>query len=430
MHNEINDCLIPYYANNNPYIFVIIYRKILEDKQINIEDWINLIFGEFSYGKKAQDKGNLFIPFCYKDFIEKRYGLNKNYQKIIYKLNELGCNSNKVFDKINIKNKNIMCYHKSINLGIEEISFNSIIDINCKIDNDNILSINLIFDEKNNYSYLLYKISINLEGEIIQLENEQFTIQHTFKDTIIKGFNSYQKFIFTDSFNLILFIPKTSLFKTTYQMINYLNKKIISCLIISKDEKYLFLGTQFGEIIIYLFDGEIKEVYKKFIAHEKSVNYINENNILNMMSSCSDDGYINLYLLPNIELVRVIKTINNFLPDYVFLSSNPLPSIIIYSNNKEKFLCYSINGKFLFEKDRKDEKDLLDKNYNLNLSEKENNYLNNIVSPYSIRLTDFNDYLVYSNGNIIIFRTFPLLELKFRIENYINRISIYSDFVA
>ncbi len=148
------------------------------------------------------------------------------------------------------------------------------------------------------------------------------------------------------------------------------------------------------------------------------------------MSSCSDDGYINLYLLPNVELVRVIKTINNLIPDYVFLSSNPLPSIIIYSNNKEKFLCYSINGKYLFEKDRKDENDLLDKNYNLNLSEKENNYLNNIISPYSIRLTDFNDYLVYSNGNIIIFRTFPLLELKFKIQNYINRISIYSDFVA
>ena len=73
LYYEINDCLIPYYAKNNPYIFVYLYRNILENKNVNIEDWINLIFGEFSCGKKAQDMGNLFISFCYKDFIEKRY---------------------------------------------------------------------------------------------------------------------------------------------------------------------------------------------------------------------------------------------------------------------------------------------------------------------------------------------------------------------
>ena len=442
LYNEINDCLIPYYAKNNPYIFVVVYRKLLENKKINIEDWINLIFGEFSYGKKAQDKGNIFIPFCYKDFIEKRYNLNKKDSKIFYKLNELGNNPNKVFDKIITKNKICIHYPESINLGIEEISFKSIIDIYCKIDNDNMLSIKLIFQQKNNESYLLYKILINLEGEIINLETEEITNQNSLKNKIIKGFDSYQKFILTDSFNLFLLIPKTSFFKTTYQMSIYLNKKIITCLIISKDEKYLYLGTKFGEIIIFLFDVEIKGLYKQFIAHEKSVNYINENNILNMMSSCSDDGDINLYLLPNVELVRVIKLTNNFIPDYVFLSSNPLPSIIIYSNIKKKFLCYSINGKFFFEKNRKDEKDILDMNDNLNKSVKEKkNYLNDndisqkntnilFLSPYTIRLIDFNDYLVYSNGNIIIFRRFPFLEISFRIENYKNKISIYSDFVV
>ena len=442
LYYEINDCLIPYYAKNNPYIFVYLYRNILENKNVNIEDWINLIFGEFSCGKKAQDMGNIFISFCYKDFIEKRYNLNKTDNKLFYKLNELGCNPNKVFDKKNIKTNISINYPNFINLNIEDITFDSIIDINCKLINDNILLINLIFDEKNNESYLVYKININPEGEIINLEINKITIQNTSGNKIIKGFNSYQYFIVTDSFNLLLLIPKQSIFKTTYQMHNYLNKKIISCLTISKDEKYLFLGTNFGEIIIYLFKEEKKELYKNFNAHEKSVNYINENNILNMISSCSDDGYINLYLLPNVDLVRVIKVINNIIPDYIFLSSNPLPTIIIYSNKNEKFLCYSLNGKFLFEKDREDESEFFENNNDINNSINQRNYLNNddkshsntniiksFLSPFTIRLFDFNDYLIYSNGKSIIFRKFPFLNFSFRIENS-NRVAIYSDFVV
>ena len=41
---EVNDCLLPYFCNNNPYQFIICYRIILESKDINIEDWINLVF--------------------------------------------------------------------------------------------------------------------------------------------------------------------------------------------------------------------------------------------------------------------------------------------------------------------------------------------------------------------------------------------------
>ena len=104
------------------------------------------------------------------------------------------------------------------------------------------------------------------------------------------------------------------------------------------------MGTKFGRIIIYIIKDIQLEVHKIFTAHNKSVKYINENNILNMFISCSNDCYVNIYLFPNVELIRVLKFNNNFIPDYAFLSSSPLPSIVIYSIKNNKFLCYSLNA--------------------------------------------------------------------------------------
>ena len=129
-----------------------------------------------------------------------------------------------------------------------------------------------------------------------------------------------------------------------------------------------------------------------------------------MFISCSDDCFVNIYLLPDVELVRVLKINNNIIPDYAFLSSSPLPSIVIYSNIQEKFLCFSLNGKFFHEKDRKDE-DLF------NSKKKNNSIKKRFKFPSTERLIDFNDYLIYFEGERIIFRKFPLMEFSFHIKN-------------
>ena len=51
-----------------------------------------------------------------------------------------------------------------------------------------------------------------------------------------------------------------------------------------------------------------------------------------MLIDSSNDGYINLYTLPKMEIVTSIykeDIIKN-----IFLSSSPLPSFVIYINNK------------------------------------------------------------------------------------------------
>ena len=72
---------------------------------------------------------------------------------------------------------------------------------------------------------------------------------------------------------------------------------------------------------------------------------MNVNQNLNMLIDCSNDGFINIYSLPNLKIIRVIYH-NDFIIEKIFLSSSPLPCFITYSN-ENKLTSYSINGEKL-----------------------------------------------------------------------------------
>ena len=69
------------------------------------------------------------------------------------------------------------------------------------------------------------------------------------------------------------------------------------------------------------------------------------------MISSSEDGYINIYTLPNGILVNSIY-LSDFMADQVFLSYSPLPSFIIYNKKKHSFKSFSINGRCLLKEDK------------------------------------------------------------------------------
>ena len=402
--NEVNDCLIPYFADNDPYKFVISYRLILENKETNIEDWINLIFGEFSCGKKAQDIGNLYMCNCYYGFVENRLKIEKNNKGIYCRLNELGRNPHKIFEKVYRRNYIEMAFNKEIIIDIKDNLFSLLIDIYCKIE-DNILKIYFIFS-KNKTKLIVYSIFMKSNGDTITTEDYKIKKSDLFNSKIIKGYQNHQKLIITDSFRLLLYshpLSLKNLFATSIKDIMLIqNKYVITALTISKDENFLFIGTNMGKIKIYNIKDKLV-VYKKFTAHNKAVNYINDNDILHMFISCSDDYCVNLYLFPNCELVRVIKLDKYFIPEYVFLSSSPLPSFIIYSHCFVKFLSFSLNGHFLCEKVRDDE--------DINI------FKSLFKCPCTVRLFDFNDYLVYFSGQDLVFRKFPFMEYCFKIKH-------------
>ena len=76
------------------------------------------------------------------------------------------------------------------------------------------------------------------------------------------------------------------------------------------------------------------------------------------MIDISIDGFLNIYNTSEFELIRSIKININEDDKFkkIFLSSSPLPSIIIQT--EKKFISYSINGKYLNEINYNSNKDI------------------------------------------------------------------------
>ena len=92
-NNEyVEDVTLPTWCLNNPYIFVENYRGLLECGYLNINSWIDLIFGFYQRGKAAENMGNIYMPFTYDGVINHRIPP----EKLINHRNEK-CFSNKMF---------------------------------------------------------------------------------------------------------------------------------------------------------------------------------------------------------------------------------------------------------------------------------------------------------------------------------------------
>ena len=210
---------------------------------------------------------------------------------------------------------------------------------------------------------------------------------------------------------------------------NIVDKSLFSIIYVDKNEDNLYIGTENGSLIIYNMEEIIQkdglDYPKYFLHHSKKINFINVNNDLNMLIDCSDDGYINLYTLPKMELVNSIyreDIIYN-----VFLSSSPLPSFITFSN-KKFFDCYNINCENInaispYEKitiknennNNKIEKicdiKISDNKSTKYLEEKGINNLNNAI----ITSKNFVDYLIYEAKPFYIIRKFPFMIMCHKI---------------
>ena len=71
-NTRVNNVLIPNWAENNPYYFVYMNKKLLESDEVSMDlnNWIDLIFGVNQTGKNAEDKLNVFYYLVYEDQID------------------------------------------------------------------------------------------------------------------------------------------------------------------------------------------------------------------------------------------------------------------------------------------------------------------------------------------------------------------------
>ena len=119
-----------------------------------------------------------------------------------------------------------------------------------------------------------------------------------------------------------------------------------------------------------------------------------------MFASASMDGYINLYILPSLKLVRSIYITDDDV-DYakdIFLSSAPLPAVVIFNEKQRLFRSYTINGEKICEV-------------------KEDEKTSNICCYLVFKSLNFMDYLIYgTNDGYVKIRAFP----KMNLINYIK----------
>ena len=371
---RVNDVFLPYWCKNNPYLFITLYRGILENPLIEIGPWIDLIFGVNSNGINAQNNLNLYLRYAYPDVISEEIKASKNEsdKDSLAKMAELGMNPIQILFENCRKSISLRTNYKdSITKMINnyQTNYNSIRDIN-----------NLTFGYNKQY-----------------LKNAQFIEQYFSIKIISKVLNKY--IIFTGLLNGEIFIFNKNKFEfedlnkgKIYQQKDNSRITAINSFNSEFDTSYLYFGTEKGSIIIYKkeFFNDSIEYVNIIHPHTKEIISINSNSNLNMLIDTSYDGYVNLYTIPSLKLVRSIyNDPNNLIIEKVFLSSNPLPCFLTYSNEKE-LISYSINGKELYHESIDDD----------------------IFYPEIQTDDNFIDYLIYESNtesHEIVIRQFPFM---------------------
>ena len=163
---------------------------------------------------------------------------------------------------------------------------------------------------------------------------------------------------------IILNIHKTIHINSNNNLNETNTKEILS--INNNDINYnlnIICYTNISKIEIIINNNLESEIYENI----EEIVYLDYNKRLNMFIISSNDGYLYLYILPG-KLINVIKhpTKNHFF-NYVFLSSNPFPSIIAFDKIDNTFYSYSINGNFIYQKDLFQIINLKDDNSNINI---------------------------------------------------------------
>ena len=462
--NQVEEVILPTWCKNNPYDFIEKNRILFESNNLNINPWIDLIFGYLQRGPEAQSIGNLYLPYAYdgvmnlrvkpEDIINDR-GENEFKMRFF----EMGVHPTKVFDKKCKINKNKVVNQIISSSYLIEDPENILFEIKL----NNALNKIIYFNSKNVNSEELFLIDKSfIEQKIIIQENKEYN-NYFIKDIIkykelsiekkmVKNveYKLIVKQIFKGAFYIIaglfdgeIYIIKNINNKKEFNIdnskIKVFDKSLITALEVDKDEKYIIYGTEKGSLVIFslnfiLFKDEKKfiNLIKFFQSHSGySINSLCINSDLNLFADCANDGYAHIYTLPKCKLIHSIyiepNIKNNYFSiDYVFLSAQPLASIAIYSNKTYNFKCYSINGNELI-------------NYSKDFDEKlikdcKGEIKEGMSSPILFTDSQFNDYLLYIlNKKYILIKKFPSMENIVLInpslvnEEKINNITISND---
>jgi len=174
----------------------------------------------------------------------------------------------------------------------------------------------------------------------------------------------------------------------------------ITTLAIDREERIGILGTKNGEISVFsIGENMFWGLTQTLLNHSSEITSINICEEMQIFSSCSRDGIVNIYTLENKpKLLQTIKTMGSI--NYAILSQFPTPEIIIFYENK--ISCYSLFGQELLAE----------------ISEK----FDSQIEPKLVKDKDFDNYVSYIRRNELVIKKLPFLDeerviFKSQIEN-------------
>ena len=473
----INDVEMPLWSDESAINFVLKKRKILEKNNLNINNWIDLIFGSKQRGENAEMANNIYMFYTYEKMINIFEIQNKGQKCALLRLFEMGATPKLLFkndlkpklDKNNLFNKGANSSLKSLDES-KSLEKNKIkIKKFSKIKINNNIQITEIKKIKNEKGKIMVYINTMQYFKIKTKpdKNKKEKKEKENKDNMENKENKENIFKIKEKNDIKNIENISLLYSSNYQMnllkelpiIIYHDNKIIIkggfwdgrlelnslisdnkdkikslvlypgniyqpiiCMKMSLDEKILICGCLDGTLIIIDVNEDSLSVNKYINHHSEEITSIEIDDNLNMFATSSLDGYIMLYILPSCQLVRSINInisfklninaekisdnifyeFNNNLEiisaDNIFLSSSPLPSIIIFISSKKMFVSYTINGGFI--NNIKDTKN----------TEK-------ITCYKKFKSINFEEFLIYgTNDGFVKIRAFP----KMYLINYIN----------
>ena len=409
VHNVLTPC------NDEPYEFVLTLRKVLESSQVsaNIQKWIDLIFGYKQRGKEADLAYNVFTDKSYEDLVD----VKKEPEKAcLYRLVEFGLTPEQVTAKefpIRAKKENVK---KTKEIMDSEASLKTWVCLSrfdkkgetCNVIKAQIFENNLINLFYSNNYFTQIKLSSMLLGEQ-EYKADAVKSNYQLKNKLLYKINDFYEnedmskqppiYFFNQGKNVCLggfFDGKFTILSIDHalpiEVTHPLDNNPITAIEVDKDEEYLICGNSIGNIYVYNISGNECVLEKEISTFMGAITSINLNSELNLWASCSTNGYVNIYTMPTCKLVRSIKLPDNTQPNVIYLSSCPLPCLVVIC--KMEMFVYTINGK-------------------LHFTQKTSNA---IVSPIIMRDLHFMEYLAYLMDDTVYIRSFPSMVLEGTIQ--------------
>ena len=450
----INDVDLPSWCNDDPNNFICDKRKFLEKSDLKINKWIDIIFGTYQRGEKAEEIHNIFQAQTYEKVVKIDNIKDIDMRNALMRLVEVGLSPLQILDseskakidkKIFLQSNSIYSKSKGKTLDEAENLESKIIEsvryenycsknyenkklsynkeykqiIEPKITRIICLSHKLLQIFINNDYY--YNINIQNfetkgtieESNLYKLENNSSKFAPSFKISDNNSFiiNIKEKYILKSGFwdNRIEYnsIPSSSkeesIFKTFYPL--YGGPIVI--MTFSEEENMVVCGTKFGYLLYYrLYENKNLNLEDSIYinSHSDEITSIAINETLHLCASSSIDGYIMIYTLPEFCLVRSIqvsKKVNEadiseeefIFANNIFISSSPLPCIIIFISSKQLFIIYNINGKYIGEVEESEDTKKLN-------------------SPIIFKNLEFQEFLIYgTDDGYIKIRSFPNMQM-------------------